>query len=93
MARGSKTVEVETGGDDRELAREALARHEPRPRRRREERVDPREEPVALVAPWRIAEPLGVDEGRDGRRLGLEERDVGEACDAGVEAMDDVEAP
>ena len=49
------------------------------------------EEPVALVPPRWEAEPLGIDEGRHRRRLGLEEGDVGQSRDAGVEAVHDVE--
>ena len=68
-------------GRSRSRRGSARAPREPRPRRRREERVDPREQAVALVAPWRVAEPLGVDERRRGRRLGLEQCDVREARD------------
>ena len=81
------------GGDDRRRRPgTALARARGDVVARREEPVDPREEPVALVAPRRVAEPLGVDEGRHRRRLGLEQRDVREACDARVEPVHDVEA-
>ena len=84
-------VEVDACGNCRELAGESLLGSHRRLFARGEQRVDPGQKPVALVAPRRVAEALGIDERRDRRRLGLEEGDVGEAGDSGVEAVHHVE--
>ena len=44
-----------------------------------------------MVPSRREAEPLGVDERRGGRRLGLEQRDVRQPGHPRVEPVDDVE--
>ena len=49
------------------------------------------QEPVAVVPSRREAEPLGVDERRGGRGLGLEQRDVRQPGHRRVEPVHDVE--
>ena len=47
---------------------------------------------LALRPPRRVAEPLGREEGRDGERLRVAEREVGEARQPRLEAVHDVVA-
>ena len=88
---GSEEVEVDAGGHDGERAREPLRRARRDVVGGGEQRVDPGEEPVAVVPSRREAEPLGVDERRGGRRLGLEQRDVRQPGHRRVEPVHDVE--
>jgi len=59
---------------------------------RRHERVETREQSVALRFARRIAESVRRDEGRHGERLCVAEREVGEARQTRLEAVHDVEA-
>ena len=59
---------------------------------RREQRVDACQQPLALRAARRIAEPLGREERRDRERRRVPEREIGEARQPRLEAVDDVEA-
>ena len=85
--------QVDARRDEREGAGEALVRPGERLLARREQRVDPRQQAVALVAARRVPEPLRVDERRRRGRLRLEQRDVREPRHGRVEAVDDVEVP
>ena len=74
------------------LAREARRRGLRGLVARREERVERREQPLALRPAGRIAEPLGREERRDRERLRVAQREVRQARKARLEAVDDVEA-
>ena len=58
-----------------------------------EERVDPYPQTISSRPPRRVAEPLGREERRRSERVGRCEREIREAREAGLEAVDDVEAP
>ena len=64
LLRGREEVEIDAGRDDRVGAGEAIAGAGRDLVARREKRVDPREQTVAVRASRREAEPLRVDEGR-----------------------------
>ncbi len=91
LPAGSEEIEVDPRRDDRERPGKSLRRTCGDLVGGRKQRVDPCEEPVAVVAPRREAEPLRVDERRSRRRLGLEERDVREPRHRRVEAVHHVE--
>ena len=59
---------------------------------RRDERVEPGQQAVALRTAGRIAQALGREERRDGERLRVAEREIRERGQAGLESVDDVEA-
>ena len=59
---------------------------------RREQRVEPAEETLAARARGRVREPLGREERRDRQCARVAEREVGEARQPGLEAVDDVVA-
>ena len=83
---------VDAGRDDPVVAREAVGGGgRGRLRRRRSAR---RSGPAASPQspPRRIAEPVGREEARDPERLGVAQGEVGDAREAGLEAVDDVEA-
>ena len=90
----SRTEErrVDAGRDDPEVAGEALRRLGGDHRRGGDQRVDPRQQPVALGLSRRIGQPVGREERRDRERAGIAQSQVRQARDAGLEAMDDVEA-
>ena len=74
------------------VAREAQGRRVGHLPGRRQQHVDSPEQLLALRAPGRIGEALGGQERRDGQALGLAQREVREARQRGLEAVDDVEA-
>jgi hypothetical protein len=78
--------------DDPVVAGEARLRRGRHLLRRREQRVDPAEQLLALRAARRIREPLGGEERRHGQALGLAQRKVREARQSRLETVDDVEA-
>ena len=90
---GAEELEVDARARRRGSRRGSARR---RPRRPRPEvaskRVDPSEQLLAQRAARRVGEPLGREERRDGQRLGVAEREVGEARQARLEAVHDVEA-
>ena len=92
LRRGCEQLGVEPRRDDGERPGEALPGGAGCDAVvRRDQAVDPREQTVPLRLAGREAETLGVDERRRRRRLGLEQRHVGQPRNAGVEAVDDVE--
>ena len=87
---GPEEVEVDAGRDDAVVAGEALGGRRRRLRGGGEERVDPSEQLVAeRPARW-IGQALGREEGRDRERLRVAQRQVGDARQGGLEAVDDV---
>jgi hypothetical protein len=60
---------------------------------RRDQRVEPSEQPVALRPSRRIGEPLRRKEGRDRQSRRVAQREVREGRQARLEPVDDVEAP
>ena len=91
FAAGAKTAVSTPSGIVVVVAREPLGRALDRLVGRPEQRVDAGEELRALVLARRDGDPLGGDERGRRRRLGLEQRRRGEARQAGLEAVDDVE--
>jgi hypothetical protein len=91
LRRGREELGIDPSRDNGECPGETL----PRARRdvvvRRDQGVDAGEQTVALRLARREPEALGVDERRGGRRLRLEQCDVRQAGNAGIEAVDDVE--
>ena len=85
-------LEVDPGREDAVVAGEALGGRRGDLGGGGEQRVDPSEQLLAQRAARRIAEPLRREERRDGERLGVSEREVGDARQARLEAVDDVEA-
>jgi hypothetical protein len=85
-------VEVDARRDDGVVAGKAGGGGLGRLLARRDESVDAGEQTLALAAAGRVAEPLGREEGGDRERLGIPKGHVGEAREAGLEAVDDVVA-
>ena len=91
VGRGREPLEIDAGRDDRVRAG--------KPRRgalgdvvaRCKQRVDPGQQAIALVPPWWEAKALRVDEGRRSGGAGLEQRNVRQPRERGVEPVDDVE--
>ena len=92
LAIRREALEVDACGDDRVVAGEARRRPLGDVLARRDQSVDTRQESVSLIPARGVAEPLRIDERRDGRRLRCEERLVGEPRDGRVEPVDEVEA-
>ena len=88
---GREALEVDAGRHELVPPGEALGRRLRRRRARREQRVEPPEQALAARARGRIREPLRREERRDRQGRGVAEREVGEARQARLEAVDDVE--
>ena len=84
---------VDSGRDDAVVAGKALGCRRGRRLGGREEGVDASEQLLSQRSPRRIAEPLGREERGDAERLGIAQREVRDARQPGLEAVDDVEAP
>ena len=88
---GLEELGVDAFRDDPVVAREALRRRVGRLRRRGDEGVDPCEQLLALRLRGRVPEPLRREEARNAQCACIPEREVREARQAGLEAVDDVE--
>jgi len=91
LLRGTKQIGVDALGDDPVLARKALRRGVGRFGGRRHERIDAREELLALRLAGRIAEALRGEEARHAQRAGVPQREVRQARQARLEPVHDVE--
>ena len=91
FAAGANAAVSTPSGNRLVVAGEPLGRALDRAGGRAEERVDAGEELRALVLARRNGDPLGGEERGGRRRLGLEQRCRGEAREAGLESVHDVE--
>jgi hypothetical protein len=85
--------DVDAGRKDAVVPGESLRRGLGDLVRSRQQCIDSAQEPFPLCPPGRVREPLGREEARHAERTRVAEREVGEARQAGLEAVDDVEAP
>ena len=92
LGRRREPLQVDAERYDLVAAGEAEGRGVRRRLARREERVEPPEQTFALRPPGRVAEALRREERRRRQRRRVTQREVGEAREAGLEAVDDVEA-
>ena len=92
LRRGAEELEVDAGRDDAIVAGEAQRGGGGRLCRRGEESVDPAEQLVPQRAARRVAEAVRAHERGHGERLRVAQREVGDARQAGLEAVDDVVA-
>ena len=92
LRRRPEQVEIDAERHELVAAGEPHGRRLRRLLARREQRVEPGEQPLALRLAGRVAEPLLGEERRGGERAGVAEREVGEARQPRLEAVDDVEA-
>ena len=91
LLAGLEELRVHSFRDDPVLAREALGRGMGSFRRRGDERVDPPEQLLALRLRGRVPEPFGREEAGDAQSPRVPEREVREARQPRLEAVDDVE--
>ena len=91
LLAGLEELRVHALRDDPVLAREALGRGVGSFRRRGDERVDPPEQLLALRLRGRVPEPFGREEAGDAQSPRVPEREVREARQPRLEAVDDVE--
>ncbi len=87
---GLEEVEIDARRDHPVVAREALGGGRGSLLRGGDQRVDPAEQLVAERPARGVGEALGREERRDGQRLRVAERQVGDARQRGLEAVDDV---
>ena len=92
FAPGRKRLGVDARREDPIVAGEALRRRRGGRLGGGDQRVDPGEQLLAQGPPRRIAEPVGREEARDAERLGVAQREVRDARQPRLEAVDDVEA-
>ena len=90
--RGLKALEIDAERQRPVVAGEAPGRGLRGARARGGQRVDAAEELLALLLPRRVAEALGGVERRDCEAARIAQREVGEARDARLVDVDDVEA-
>jgi hypothetical protein len=86
-----EALEVHAGRYDPVAAGKPLGGGGGRLAARGEECVEPAQQALAPSAGRRVRESLGGEERRDRERRGVPQRDVGEARQPGLEAVDDVE--
>ena len=84
---------VDARGEDAVVAGEPLLRRRANVVRQGDQRVEAREQLLALRARRRVAEAILGREGGDGERVRVAQREVGERRQPGIEAVDDVVAP
>ena len=93
LAAGREERRVDAGREQPVVAGEALLGRLARRLGERDQRVEAREQLLALRAGRRVAEPVRRRERRDAQRVAVAEREVGERRQAGLEAVHDVEPP
>ena len=93
LLAGLEQLGVDSGRDDAVVAGKALGCRRRRRLGGREEGVDTSEQLLSQRSPRRIAEPLGREERGDTERLRVAQREIRDARQSGLEAVDDVEAP
>jgi hypothetical protein len=91
LAARAEELQVDALRDDPVVPGEPHRRHLGRLLARREQYVEPREQPAPLGLARRVAEAFGRQERRDRQRLSVAEREIREAREPGLEPVDDVE--
>jgi hypothetical protein len=91
LLRRPEEIGIDPLGNKPVLARKPLCRGVGRLRGRGHERVDAAEQLLALRLPGRIPESFRREEARHAQRAGVTQRKVGQARQAGLEPVDDVE--